>query len=86
MKPFKHITFADRQKIEELYSSGMMPTQIAEKLGVHFATIYNELRRGDTGDMDANGRIGYSADLAQRRVYQQRRFSRAGATENGGAQ
>ena len=28
------------------------------------ATVYHERARGDTGQMDANGRGGYSAELA----------------------
>ena len=52
-----------------------MPVEIAAKIGVHNATIYNELRRGDTGEIDRNGRIGYSAALAQSRVYNRRRLA-----------
>lgn len=73
MREFKHITLPDRCEIEKMYSAGMRPVDIAAKLGVHNATIYNELRRGDTGRMDANGRIGYSAKLAQERIYNRRR-------------
>ena len=74
MKEYKHIMFADRQRIETLYLAGMMPVEIAAKIGVHHATVYNELRRGDTGEIDRNGRIGYSAELAQSRVYNRRRL------------
>lgn len=62
----------------------MKPVDIAAKIGVHYATIYNELRRGDTGDLDANGRIGYSADLAQRKTYNRRRLAQQMANEKGG--
>jgi IS30 family transposase len=74
MKEYKHIMLADRRRIEELYNNGMMPVDIAAKIGVHHATIYNELRRGDTGKIDGNGRIGYSAELAQNKVYNRRRL------------
>ena len=76
MKKYKHIMLAERQQIEELYGAGMMPVEIAAKIGVHNATIYNELRRGDTGEIDHNGRLGYSAALAQSRVYNRKRLVR----------
>ena len=75
MKEYKHIMLADRRQIEEMYGAGMMPVEIAAKIGVHHATIYNELRRGDTGEIDRNGRIGYSAELAQSRIYNRRRLA-----------
>lgn len=75
MKEYKHIVLQDRQEIEALYNAGERPVDIAEKIGVHHATIYNELRRGDTGKIDHNGRIGYSAELAQSRSYNRRRLA-----------
>ena len=32
------------------------------------ATVYRELTRGGTGELDKNGRSGYSAALGQKRV------------------
>ena len=87
MKPYKRITLADRREIEALYSSGKTPDQIAVRVGVHRSTIYSELIRGDTGEMDSNGRIGYSADLAQSKMYQQaRRVRKTHTAETGGAE
>ena len=83
MKEYKHIMLADRQKIEEMYGAGMMPVEIAAKIGVHHATIYNELRRGDTGEIDRNGRIGYSAELAQSKVYNRRRLAQVVRSQGG---
>lgn len=34
MKEYKHIMLADRQKIEEMYGAGMLPVEIAAKIGV----------------------------------------------------
>lgn len=85
MKPYKHLALADRREIEALYSAGMMPVEIAAKIGVHHATIYNELRRGDTGEIDGNGRIGYSAALAQSRIYNRRRLAQQANRGQGGA-
>lgn len=81
MKEYKHIMLAERRQIEEMYGAGMMPVEIAAKIGVHHATIYNELRRGDTGEIDSNGRIGYSAELAQSRVYNRRRLAMAARSQ-----
>ena len=56
-KKTKHtrLKYADRIEIEE----GCTKTEIAEKIGVHFSTIYREIIRGGTP---------YSADEAQRRL------------------
>ena len=51
----KRIVYQARRKME----AGVQGTEIAEAIGVHRATIYNELRRGGTP---------YSADVAQRTV------------------
>ena len=71
----KHLMLSDRQTLEKLYNSGMAVVEIAAIMGVHHATIYNELRRGDTGKLDSNGRIGYSAELAQQKIYNRRRLA-----------
>ena len=41
---------------------------IAARLSAHYTTIYKELQRGATGELDANQREGYSAELAERRL------------------
>ena len=58
MRNYRYLTFGDREKIETEYAAG----------GVHVATIYKELKRGDTGQLDKNMRREYSAELAQRRL------------------
>lgn len=76
----RHLTLKDRTELETLYEKGQRVEQIAARLKVHRSTVYNELKRGDTGEMDCNGRIGYSAELAQQRLldnYRQRRTARA---------
>lgn len=67
---YRYLTLADREKLARLYLRGDRPQDIANTLGVHVATIYKELKRGDTGTMDKNMRQGYSATLAQRRLYE----------------
>ena len=79
-RTFKHLTKNDRLRMERWLNKGMTPREIATKLKVHRSTVYNELKRGDTGEMDENGRFGYSAELAQQRLlenYRQRRTARA---------
>lgn len=65
MNEYKYLTFEDRKKIEELYTAGERPAVIASRLGVCFATIYRELKRGYTGSNDGNMRPGYSAETAE---------------------
>ncbi len=62
-RKYKRIVFADRQRIEAMYKSGIKPECIAEKIGVHVATMYRELERGGVKDG-----TGYNADTAQRAI------------------
>lgn len=64
----KYLTLQDRKKIAKLYGEEVRVLDIANKIGCHPATIYEELRRGDTGDLDKNQRPEYDPMLAQRRV------------------
>ena len=59
---------ADRQTLEALYLEGDRVQDIADQIGVHVATVYKELKRGETGGLDRNMRREYSATLAQRRL------------------
>lgn len=68
MNGYRYMTLADRQKLESLYLKGERVQDIADELGVHVATVYKELKRGDTGGLDRNMRTEYSATLAQRRL------------------
>ena len=69
---YKHLSYSDRQEMEKLYLQGWHMNDIAAKLGVSLATVYHERARGDTGKMDKNGRGGYSAELAQSKIYARR--------------
>ena len=56
----------DNRMIQEvLYSDGDRVVDIAAKIGRSVAAIYEELKRGYTGELDENKRPVYSADLAQ---------------------
>lgn len=68
MGRYRYLTLTDRERLESLYLEGRRAQDIADALGVHVATIYKELKRGDTGGYDINERQEYSAKLAQRRL------------------
>ena len=53
------MNYKDRQKIEKMIEQGERVVVIADTIGFHRATIYNELQRGGTP---------YRADVAQRTV------------------
>lgn len=42
----RQLNFMDRQTIEKMYATGVKVLAIADKVGVHRTTIYNELKRG----------------------------------------
>ena len=62
---YRYLDFEDRKKIEAWHARGDRPLEIAARLGVHTATIYHELQRGYTGEVDAAQREVYSAERAQ---------------------
>ena len=45
----RHLMLKDRMELERLYGIGFGAAEIATKLKVHRSTVYNELKRGDTG-------------------------------------
>ena len=79
---YRYLTFEDRKKIEAWHLIGDRPADIAARLCVHYTTIYKELQRGATGELDRNQREGYSAELAERRLREsfKRRGKKAVAT------
>ena len=48
-KPYTSLTFEKRQIIENMAKKKQTPQRIAEATGVHVATIYREMKRGQTG-------------------------------------
>ena len=84
MRRYKYLTFADRRQIAAWYQANERPADIADRLGVTTATIYRELKRGESvGDggapiLDRNGRRAYNPVVAQRTV--QANISRRGRT------
>jgi len=65
---YRFITRQDREKVAAWYLNGDRPCDIASRLDVHTATVYNELQRGHTGELDENQRPAYDPVLAQRVV------------------
>ena len=55
----RRLNYEDWQKIEKMAEQGARVIVIADTIGFHRATIYNELKRGGTP---------YRADVAQRTV------------------
>ena len=81
-KPSVKVT-AQRISQQEQYNAGATLPDIADTLGVHISTIYRELNRGSTGEIDANGRAGYDAELAQKTMLEslKRRGKRQGGVK-----
>lgn len=62
-----YLNYDQRKKIEALYASGASYKAIAADLRVCLTTVYRELERGRCGSgLDHNGRIKYSAEVAQK--------------------
>lgn len=53
---YKSITFDDRKKVAALYKKGMSIADISDETSVALRTLYIELKRGLTGDLDQNQR------------------------------
>jgi hypothetical protein len=51
-----------------MWAAGAMNVEVAVKLDVSVTTFYAEPKRVETGKGDANGRIFYSAKLAQTNI------------------
>lgn len=64
------LTRTDRIKLEALLKEGINKTKIAEHLGVHRSTIYNELKRGqyEHRNSDWTTEMRYSPDIAQKKA------------------
>ena len=62
------LTMSDRRTLAKMYAEEKSVLEIATKLGCHPQTIYDELKRGNTGKLDKNHRQAYNPDLAQRTV------------------
>lgn len=68
MKKYKYLQLYERKKLSQMYLRGDRIEDIAETLGVNTCTVYNELKRGFTGKLDANQRREYDPELAQKNI------------------
>ncbi|GHV31485.1 hypothetical protein FACS18949_00070 [Clostridia bacterium] len=66
-KKYGFLTYEDRLKIQRWRSENVTPIIMAEKLGRNRATIYRELKRGRTDELDKNLNYKYDALLAHQR-------------------
>ena len=66
-KGSRQLTWTDRISIEALKKAGHSVMEIAEQLGVHRSTIYNELKRGEYmhRNSDYTETLSYSPNKAQ---------------------
>ena len=80
-KSYRFLVYQDRLKIQELNGVGLSPADIAKEIGCTVSTIYNELRRGETGEI-VDGIPVYDAVKAQRSV--RVNLSRRGANNTKG--
>ena len=67
-RTFKHLTKADRIRIEALIKAGVKIKEIADMLHVHRSTIYREMKRGEYThrNSDYTEELRYSSDLGQK--------------------
>ena len=61
---YKRLRYDDRKKLEVMCKKNFSVEEMASELGVHRATIYNELYRGGVGKCEKNWNV-YNADIAQ---------------------
>lgn len=71
----------DRREISKRWKRGDDVMGIAYELGISQATVYAELRRGRTGDLNTRtGRYGYDPDLGAKQ-YQENIKKRGNRTQ-----
>ena len=63
---YKTLALRDRKLIADMYAKGNRAEDIAAKIGASPATVYRELDRGATGELDDNQRPVYDAKLGER--------------------
>lgn len=88
VRQYRYIDFQDRKTISARYLNGDRVADIAAGLGMTTATVYRELKRGETGELDRNQRREYNPVLAQQRVQAsfKRRGKPAAVSSQGGVQ
>lgn len=79
-RTFKHLNFNNRLQIEAWLKAGVSKKDMAAMLGVHWKTIYNELKRGQYEHLnsDYTTEIRYSPDIAEQKYQAHLRAKGAG--------
>lgn len=87
MEKYSYWTFDQRREIERMHNAGVRTVEIAGHIGKSVADVYEELKRGYTGERNANKQKAYSTEWAQS-VFQdniaRRGYRRAAGTTGGG--
>lgn len=79
----RYMSYDQRKELETMYAANAEINDIAARLGVNHVTVYRELKRGKTGELDKNGRMAYSAELGQKTLNENfRRRGNRKATAN----
>lgn len=65
MTGYAYLTLEQRREIEKLHNAGVRTAEIADHIGKSVAAVYEELKRGYTGERNENKQKIYNADLAQ---------------------
>ena len=67
--PFRHLTWTDRLKMEKMLKEKRSAKEIANAMHVHLSTVYREIKRGKTKQLDTELReiYVYTADTAERK-------------------
>lgn len=81
-KGSRQLTWTDRISIEALKKAGHSVIEIAEQLGVHRSTIYNELKRGEYmhRNSDYTETLSYSPNKAQMKAEENLKMSTLNST------
>ena len=81
---FKHLSWTDRLKIETMLKDKRHKQEIADEIGVHLKTIYNEIKRGryihTNSDLTEEER--YSPEMAEATYRERPRTGPAYRKEN----
>lgn len=76
----RYMSYDQRKELEAMYAANAEINDIAARLGVNHVTVYRELKRGETGELDKNERMAYSAELGQKTLNEN--FRRRGKSKS----
>lgn len=51
----RYMSYDQRKELETMYAANAEINDIAARLGVNHVTVYRELKRGETGELDKTG-------------------------------